>query len=144
MDKDSDQDTDFQLWAKPLLDAAVNQLMNNQVLQNSNIEARVVWRITESIFIAQIREYSQQESFRWLIGGNDYPVDEVSGSVAEQPKDVARHFALKWQLGAEQIRKMDDEARNRLASGQDTNAMSDRLSLQAEMLYELAENTSIW
>ena len=144
MDKNSDQDKDFQLWAKPLLDAAVSQLMDRQVLDDSKIEARVVWGIKDSVFIAQIREYGKQESFRWLISGNDFPMDELSGTLAEKPKDAARHFSLKWQLGAEQVRKMDDQTKNRLASGQDTKAMSDRLSLQAEMLYELVENSSIW
>jgi hypothetical protein len=144
MDKTSDQDNDFQLWAKPLLDAAVSQLMDSQVLGDSKIEARVVWGITRRVFIAQIREYDKEESFRWLISGSDFPLDEVSGNVAEQPKDAARHFSLKWQLGAEQVLKMDDETRNRLAPGKDTKAMSERLRLQAEMLYELAEDNSIW
>lgn len=144
MDNKSDQDNDFHLWAKPLLDTAVNQLMDSQVLGDSKIEARVVWGLKDRVFIAQIREYGKQESFRWLISGNDFPVDEVSGNMAEKPKDAARHFSLKWQLGAEQVRKMDDEARNKLALGQDTNAMSERLSLQAEMLYDLVEDSSIW
>jgi hypothetical protein len=144
MDKDSDQDNDFKLWVKPLLDAAVSQLMNNNVLGDAKIEARAVWGITEQVFIAQVREYGEQVSFHWLISGGDFPVDEVSGNVAELPRDAARHFSLKWQLGAEQVRNMDDETRNRLSPGQDTQAMSERLRLQAEILYELVEDNSIW
>ena len=39
----------------------------------------------------------------------DLPTDCINADICQTPREAARHFALKWQLGAEQL--LDPEAR---------------------------------
>ena len=88
---------DFDQWSKEQLDVAVNELINSNVFEKVRIKARVVWGIKDQVILAQVRETSVDLGFRWLIAGNSVPTDHIESSLAELPRDAARHFSLKWQ-----------------------------------------------
>ncbi|MBT6951735.1 MAG: hypothetical protein HN989_16785, partial [Gammaproteobacteria bacterium] len=65
----------FDQWSKEQLDVAVNELINTNVFEKARIEARVVWGIKDQVILAQVRETSVGQGFRWLITGNSVPTD---------------------------------------------------------------------
>ena len=134
---------DFDQWSKEQLDVAVNELINSNVFEKVRIEARVVWGIKDQVILAQVRETSVDLGFRWLIAGNSVPTDHIESSLAELPRDAARHFSLKWQLGAENVRNLPHDARKAMLH-LDLGEMSKQLIRQAEALQELVSDESLW
>ena len=134
---------DFDQWSKEQLDLAVNELINTNVFEKARIEARVVWGIKDQVILAQVRETSVGLGFRWLITGSLVPTDHIESSVAELPRDAARHFSLKWQLGAENVRNLPYDARKAMRH-LDLGEMSKQLIRQAEALHELVSDESLW
>ncbi len=115
-------------WARTVFDKAVRELIASNLIDIEVFEARPSWTLAKQIVIGQVREINASTLFSWVICG-DLPTDHISSDVAATPRDVARHFSLKWQLDA--TRQTEPSA-------------SEHLSLKAEQLYELAENEDIW
>ena len=90
---------------------SVYELIKSYIFRKARIEARIVWLIKGQVMLAKVREASGSKPFRWLITGSIVPTDHIDSSVAELPRDAARHFCLKWQLGAENVRNLPHEAR---------------------------------
>ncbi len=135
--------SDVDQSSKEQLDAAVNELINSNVFEKARIEARIVWLIKGQVMLAQVREASGSKPFRWLITGSIVPTDHIDSSVAELPRDAARHFCLKWQLGAENVRNLPHEARKAMRH-LDLNEMGLQLIHQAETLHDLVSDDSFW
>ena len=70
----------------------------------------------------------------WVISG-DVPCDHVSLESAPGPRDVLRHFALKWQLQADRLIKSADEQPQKFGK---------ELIQKAESLYRLYEAEDLW
>ena len=115
-------------WARKVFDKAVRELIANELIDIAVFEARPSWTLAKQIVIGQVREINSPTLFSWVICG-DVPTDHISSDVAATPRDVARHFALKWQLDA--TRQTEPSA-------------SELLSLKAEQLYSLTENEDVW
>lgn len=73
-------------------------------------------------------------SFVWTISG-DLPSDHIKGEIAETGRDSLRHFALKWQLQAENL--LQDK-------GNTQETFANLLISRSEGLYELYENENLW
>lgn len=130
-----------QQWAQEELKKAVDVIVAAGVFQGARIEARVAWAMNNAVVIGQIRENIDKASFRWLVTGNNVPMDHVQGDVAATPREALRHFCLKWQLGAE---KVIEASRNDPETGEHYRAKANELIKQAEDLYELVEADSLW
>ena len=50
-----------------------------------------------------LAKFEVADSAYWLIAGGGGPTDILNSELANQPRDAARHFSLKWQLGAQQL-----------------------------------------
>lgn len=135
--------SDVDQSSKEQLDAAVNELINSNVFEKARIEARIVWLIKGKVMLAQVREASGSKAFRWLITGNIVPTDHIDSSLAELPRDAVRHFCLKWQLGAENVRNLPQKARKSMRH-LDLDDMGQQLINQAEMLHDLVSDDSFW
>ena len=135
--------SDVDQSSKEQLDAAVNELINSNVFEKARIEARIVWLIKGKVMLAQVREASGSKAFRWLITGNIVPTDHIDSSVAELPRDAVRHFCLKWQLGAENVRNLPQKARKSMRH-LDLDDMGQQLINQAETLHDLVSDDSFW
>jgi hypothetical protein len=130
-------------WMRTKLDAAVEEIMGLDVINDELIEARPVWSVPFRVIVGQLREAHEQTTFRWLICG-DMPTDQISSTVAATPREALRYFSLKWQMDAG---RYDDPATRKahgLDESHDWSQLSKKLVAKAEELYEMAEDESIW
>jgi len=123
---DIEMDEELQAWVKQQLDQAVTQFMEQGMVKGLLVEAKPSWAFPFQILIGKIREREQDEDFNWFICG-DLPTDHMPSSQASSPREVARHFSLKWQLDAGRQDPLDQD-----------------LVEKAEALYELVNEDSLW
>ena len=90
-------------WYKPLLDAVVKEMLKRNAVAGAAVEATPVWIRPYKILIAKAWGMGQKTRFIWTISGESVITDYIAGSMAATPKDAARHFALKWQMDADQL-----------------------------------------
>ena len=119
---------ELKAWVKQHLDTAVRELTGKDIFESLLVEAKPAWVFPFRVLIGKVREQGQPREFQWFICG-DVPTDHVNSGVASTPRDVARHFALKWQLDA--ARQQEDPGGGELAE-------------QAEALYELVDQSGLW
>ena len=130
-------------WARDMIDAAVNEIMDRGVFNSEIIEARPVWWLPYQLVIGQVREPHEQLESTWIIAGS-VPTDHVSAAAAPTPREAARHFAMKWQLDA--ARYADPSVQQELGAGNtaDWERMADVLARTAETLAGLAADDRHW
>ena len=115
-------------WAKGEIDGVVNELLASGAIEYDLVEARLAWTVPSEVVLGQLREQGNLVEFLWIIGGN-VPIDSVHSSAAASPRDAVRHFALKWQLDADQVE--DADAAKTLVG-------------HAEYLYALSDDDRFW
>lgn len=130
-------------WAKDCLDEAVITASKTGILEGITFEARVAWTLPNRIVIGQIRDSGPSRRELWIIAG-EVPTDCIDASTCATPRDAARHFALKWQLGAEQLRDPVERAKRPLKPVSDWVTVADELEQVATDLYALAEEDRAW
>lgn len=130
-------------WAKDCLDEAVITASKTGIFEGVTFDARVAWTLPNRIVIGQIRDTGPHLREFWIISG-EVPTDCIAGSTCATPRDAARHFALKWQLGAEQLRDPAERAKRPLKPVEDWASVADDLEQVAADLYELAEEDLAW
>lgn len=135
----------FIAWAKSKLDGAARTLREKGVYAGQPVEARVSWTLPHQVLIGKIRRADKPEDFVWVIAGEEMPTDHAEAAVAGNPRDVARHFALKWHLDAARLEGLDsmDGPRTR---GVDVKwrGIGEDLAQQAEALYRFVDDEDIW
>jgi hypothetical protein len=87
-------------WGKTCLAAAIDELVDNGIIDAPFVEARLVWMLPQQFFIAELRENATAPPALWLIGGDGVPSNHLDVALADTPRDAARHFGMKWQLAA--------------------------------------------
>ena len=97
------------------------------MFEDALIEVKPAWTLPFQLLIGKAREQSDARSFQWFICG-DMPLDHLDSDTASTPREVAKHFAMKWQLDA--ARLQDDS--------------SETLIENAEALYALADDDNLW
>ena len=127
-------------WAKKTLESAINEIISGGLFDNPFLQARPVWQIGGSLLIA---ECQAGEDRYWLIAGNDSPTDLIAGETAVSAREAARHFALKWQLAAEQL-KVGAAATPANLEADELSKKVTQLICRAESLHELSELNAIW
>lgn len=130
-------------WATDRLNKAIQEIMKSGIFDGAIVESRPAWTLPNKIVIGRVRDSGSGSREFWVIAG-DLPTDCINADICQTPRDAARHFALKWQLGAEQMR--DPEARKRQGINQDRDweAASHELASVAEGLYEVVEADKVW
>jgi len=113
-------------WVKKEVEKATHKLMDQRNYTSPTIESKPAWVLPYTLVIGKIREGGQNLEFEWFICG-DANLSKVHSSIADSPREAARHFALQWQL----------EAARQGESGAD-------LAKRAEALYELVEDAALW
>ncbi len=127
-------------WTETTLDKAVNEVVSSGLFDQPILEARPVWHIEGAILIAECRAGAARY---WLVAGADSPTDIIPAHVASTAREVARHFSLKWQLAAEQLRH-GTVPRPPDTAPDDLSARVMHLVKCAESLMELVEHESVW
>ncbi len=135
--------TDTLAWAKSRLDQAVRDVTKTGIINGATVEAKVVWALPKKILIGHLRDSRPEHGELWIIAG-DLPTDYIDFGTCATPRDAARHFALKWQLEAEQAR--DPKIRKQRAPNRDVDweIVSNRLASMAELLYSIAREDQAW
>lgn len=122
----------------------VRDVLKSGLITGTAVDARPVWMLLNQILIAQVWESTQKSRFIWTISVVGLITDHIPGNLATTPREVARHFALKWQMDAEQIMR---EAKSKpLAdnAGARTEPFTNKLIQQAELLYDLHGRDEAW
>ncbi|WP_100657063.1 DUF4826 family protein [Alteromonas flava] len=120
-------------WAKEQFQKANKHLAENGLLFESVVaeESRylapliAVWKINTS-----------DSKQLWVVSG-DLPVDFIPASVAADARAALKHFALKWQLQAENIRLQVTNDKTQLD-------YATLLEARAENLFELEGQDRLW
>jgi hypothetical protein len=131
-------------WYKGVLDGVVRDMLQAGAVVGTAVEATPVWAVPNEVLIARVWAAGQKSGFIWTIAGERMITDHIAGSVAATPRDVARHFSLKWQMDAErlfQIARRKDVPAN---AGKQIETYAGRIILCAERLYDLASREDIW
>lgn len=130
-------------WAKKRLDEAVHEVMTGGVFDGATVEARLAWALPKQIIIGQIRDSGPGHREFWIIAG-DLPTDCIDANTCATPRDAARHFVLKWQLGAEQVRDPKAWEKRGLIRDVDWESASNELASVAEDLYQVVQEDRVW
>lgn len=128
-------------WIKSQLNAAVDKLTDQGRINSLLIEAKPAWVLPYQILIGKIRAQGESSGFEWFICG-DIPTDFLESKVASTPRDVARHFSMKWQLQAARYQAL--ESKPPLPADSDWNEIDQQLAEKAEALYGLVNEPGLW
>ena len=131
-------------WYKGLLDGVVRDMLKAGAVGGAAVEATAVWAVPKQILIARVWGAGQESSFIWTIAGEGMITDHIAGSVAATPRDVARHFSLKWQIDAERLFQIARRKEVPENAGQQIEAYARRIIQCADLLYDLASRDDIW
>ena len=143
MDEEAASTNDAVAWAKNCLDEAVRTAAATGIFEGITIESKVAWSLPNKIMIGRIRDSGPSHREFWIIAG-DVPTDCIDGDTCATPRDAARHFSLKWQLGADQVRDPDARAKRGLKQDMDWENAGDELESVASALYALVEEDEAW
>lgn len=131
-------------WYKELLGTTVRQMVDSGAVTGAAAEASPVWMAPTQVLIAKVWGAGQKSNFIWTISGPGVITDHIAGSMATNPRDVARHFALKWQLDADRLMELARKAGASAEAEAEIKAQSDKLIRSAEDLYALAARDQGW
>jgi len=131
-------------WIKRTLDSAVKELMDRNIVDVLVAEARPAWVFPFQILIGKVRERGSKMGHTWFICGDRVPTDHVHSSKASSPREVARHFALKWQLDTARAQEAWERSGGKWMPGaRSADGKGERVE-QAEALYELVTIDKLW
>ena len=130
-------------WAKERLADAVNEITKTGIFDDAFVEARPEWTLPNKIVIGRVRDAGSGSREFWVIAG-ELPTDCVNAELCATPRDAARHFALKWQVGAEQLLDPESRQAQGLKQEGDWEAASAKLAGIAESLYQVVEADKVW
>jgi hypothetical protein len=131
-------------WYKSLLDQVVKEMIRLKAVTGTAVQATPVWMVPHQILIAKVWGIGHENDFVWSVSVDKLIADYVAGSLAATPRDVARHFSLKWQMDADRLLNLE---KNKLAvekADASMQAFSTKLVEHAEILYDMANRDDVW
>lgn len=135
---------ELKAWYKRLLNNVVNEMLRAGVVSGAAVEAAPIWVVPQQILLAHVWGAGQKNNFIWTIAGDAVITDHIAGKVAAMPRDAARHFALKWQMDAEQLRRVAQRKTSSESDAKEIEAYADRIVHCSEQLYDIAARDDIW
>lgn len=140
---DADREA-LESWYKPLLDKVVEEMIRIKAVTGVAVQATPVWMVPNEMLIAKVWGINHESDFVWTISVDKLIADYVAGSLAATPRDVARHFSLKWQMDADRILNIEANKGPIANTGKNMQAYSKQLIQRAEILYDLASRDDAW
>jgi len=131
-------------WYKALLDNVVKEMIRLKAVSGVAVQASPSWMVPHEILIAKVWGIDSENDFIWTISVDKFIADYVAGTLAPTPREVAKHFSMKWQMDADRILEHE---RNKLAvekTDEKMQAYSKRLIQYAETLYDLVNRDDVW
>lgn len=140
---DNPEQDKLKIWIKSELDTAVQKLIKHGTVDSIIVEAKPAWVLPFQILIGKVRAQGHSGEFDWFICG-EVPLDFLESTVASTPRDAARHFAMKWQLGAVRYQQLVAEESPGDAAKTSQQEAVDQLVEKAEALYAVVDDTRLW
>jgi hypothetical protein len=131
-------------WYTKLLDKVVKEMIDIKAVSGDAVQAAPVWMVPNQMLIAKVWGISKEHEFVWAISVDKLIADYVGGSLAATPQDVARHFAMKWQMDVDRLLSVDPDKAPGDVSSEQLKDYANRLTEYAEVLYELSEKDDVW
>lgn len=128
----------FRQWVESQFDNMGRHVVDNKLISGDKAEGRPLWAVPGKLFIGKIWDKDDEDNAWWIISGA-IPTDHLDASVAETPREALRHFCLKWQLQSGRLDQAADPADKQSWTG-----ISENLANQAEALYPLIDEDSLW
>lgn len=128
-------DTEHENWVREQFQKASKHLASKGILPDKVIVAEsrylqpwvALWKLTSK---------GPKTATYWVISG-DLPVDHAEVGAAPNPREAIRHFALSWQLKAENLLQQ-------AGNDNDKRSFAQLLIGRAEGLYKLYDNEPLW
>lgn len=140
---ETDKDA-LKAWYKSEIDAVVKEMIKTNAVTGAAVEAAPMWASPHKILVAKVWGATQKSQFIWTISGDAVVTDHIPGSIAATPRDVVRHFSLKWQMDADRLLNLAKSQPMVEGSESHMQAYTDQLIQYAELLYDLASRDDIW
>ena len=142
--KEQTEKARIKAWYKELLGNTVKQMTDIQAISGVAVEASPVWMAPTLVLIAKVWPAAQKSNFIWTISGEGVVTDHIAGSMATNPRDVAKHFSFKWQMDAERLLELAKKANASEEAEAEIRVQCDRLIRCAESLYGLVSRDDGW
>lgn len=135
----------FSAWLQEQLHG-MNRHVQTSGLINSECTGLCTWAVPHLVFLGKIWPKGEETGKYWVISGYDLPTDHIEESLAESPRDAARHFSLKWQLQSAKVAELGKKASGDDGDSKSTDweSIAGNLKSNAEALYELVERDELW
>lgn len=134
----------LEAWYKSLMDQVVKEMIRLKAVTGVAVQANPVWMVPHEILIAKVWGMDNEADFVWTISIDKLIADYVAGTLAASPREVARHFSLKWQMDADRLASLEKVKAPVANSATSMQAYSKKLIQHAEVLYDLAERDDAW
>jgi len=131
-------------WYTKVLHAMTREMIKIKAVAGPAVEARPVWLSPYKILISRVWEASQKSDFIWTISGEGVITDHIAGNLAATPREVVRHFSLKWQMDADQLLLLAKNKSPVKDTEEHMEAYTTKLIQYAESLYDLASRDDVW
>ncbi len=125
-----------QEWIKEHFQKA-NKFLAEKGVMPSNVLVDECRYLAPFVAIWKIESKQPKKQTYWVMSG-DLPSDYVDVSVAKTARDAMKHFAMMWQLKAENLHRSG-------VTKEPTQAQfANLLVSRAEDLYRLSEDKQLW
>lgn len=120
-------------WVRDQFQRANKFLAENGVLFDAVVAEESRYLVP---FVAVWKISSMDTKQYWVISG-DLPTDYMNAQNAQNVREALRHFAMKWQLKAENIRSTGTQDKTQLQ-------FAAMLEMRAENLFDMQNEEALW
>jgi hypothetical protein len=131
-------------WYTKLLDNVVKEMIRLEAVSGSAVQANPVWMVPNEMLIAKVWGIDSESDFIWTMSVDKLISDYIAGSLAATPRDVARHFSMKWQMDADRLVSFEQNKTSGEKNVERMQAYANKLIQYAETLYDLADRDEVW
>lgn len=118
-------------WLRNLYQDALKYLANKGII-TTGIDKNKCQHLGPFIAIWKLSE-ANGKSY-WVVNG-EVPTDHLNIEVADNARDVLRHFSFKWQMQADSLMNSNDNAQKEFGA---------LLVKSAENVYKVFEDDKVW
>lgn len=131
-------------WYTQLLDQVVKEMIRLKAVTGVAVQASPAWMVPNEMLIAKVWGVTNESDFIWTMSVDKLISDYIAGSLATTPREVARHFSMKWQMDADRLLNLEKSKNTGKKEVKRMKAYAKKLVEHAEVLYELTERDDVW
>jgi hypothetical protein len=142
----TEQDVEkFAEWLKEQIQGMSRHVYSSGLI-STEATGHCVWALPHLVFLGQIWPKDDRSKKYWVISGLDLPTDHIEEGLAATPREVVRHFSMKWQLQSSKVAELGENGSSDdvSSSATDWQKIAGGLQSNAEALYTLVERDELW